>query len=118
MLINHGTYSDSDLVPYQSTGCKLEEQASNNGSEQLGNPVQNTPHESDVAAEEGTECDCGVNMTAGDVCSNGNRHEKCKAVRQGGGYKPGGCGCCIASELGCQNRKYKIKNTQTEKVDP
>ncbi|BBH04858.1 tonoplast intrinsic protein 1 [Prunus dulcis] len=85
------SFSLNELVAYQSTGCKPEKQACNHGSKQLGNPVQNRPDERDVAANKGTKCDSRVNMTAGDVCCNGNRHEKCKGMGQGSGYKASRC---------------------------
>lgn len=51
------------VLIYQSTGCKLEEQASDNRAEQLGDPVQDTSNKSDVASDEGAEGDGWVYMS-------------------------------------------------------
>lgn len=51
------------VLIYQSAGCKLEEQASDNRAEQLGDPVQDTSNKSDVASDEGAEGDGWVYMS-------------------------------------------------------
>lgn len=74
LMYNISTFS------YHSTGGKFKKKASNNGTEQLSNPIQNTPQQSDVSTDEGTECHGRVHMSPRNVGTNWNRHKKTKRM--------------------------------------
>ena len=69
-------------MSYQSASGKLEEQASNDRTEQLGNPIQNTSKEGDVASNKGTKSNGRVDMSTRNVSTNRDSHKQCKAMSQ------------------------------------
>nr|GMD64470.1 very-long-chain (3R)-3-hydroxyacyl-CoA dehydratase 2 [Ipomoea batatas] len=86
-------------IAHQSTGGKLEKQASNDRAEQLGNPINNTSEEGDVTSDEGAKCDSRVYVTAGNIGADGNRHEECKSVGYCRRNESGGGGGSIIRQL-------------------
>lgn len=83
------------IYMYQSAGGHLEKDTSNHGAEQLGSPVIEEPDQVNVATNVCSERHCWVDMPAGDVGPDGDRHEERKGSGQRGGDEVG-LGVCIA----------------------
>lgn len=86
---------------YQAAGGELEEEAGDDGTEQLGDPVEEAPEQGDVAAEECAEGDGGIDVAAGDVGPHGDGHEQREGVRQRRRYQSGRRRRSVAGELVC-----------------
>jgi hypothetical protein len=71
-------------------------QASNGGSKELGNPVEDATEEGDVTTDEGAIGDSWVEVAAGDVDGDGYGDEKTQSVCQGSRHEPcRGCGVVV-----------------------
>lgn len=65
---------------HHAVGGELKEQASDGGSEKLGNPVEDATKEGDIATDEGTKGDSWVDVATGDVGSDCYGDEKSESV--------------------------------------
>nr|GLL17781.1 hypothetical protein Itr_chr01CG16790 [Ipomoea trifida] len=75
-------------LTYQAAGNNCEEVASDNGAQELSNPVEEAGEDGDLAADSQSKGDGRVNVTAGDVGSHGNSHEESKSMANCNGYQP------------------------------
>lgn len=65
----------------------------------MSDDVDDTTEEGDVTSDEGTESDGGVDVSTGDVGTDGDGDEKCECMGDGGGDETGGGGCTVVGEL-------------------
>jgi hypothetical protein len=77
----------------------LEEEAGDDGAQELGHPVDQGLEEADVAAHKGAEGHGRVHVAAGDVGTHGDGHEEGEGVRQRRGDEAGGSGGAAVREL-------------------
>ena len=75
---------------YLSAGGELEEQAGDDGAEDLRDPEEDAAEPGKVAADKGGEGDCGVDVAAGDVCADGDGDDEGEGVGNGDGKESGG----------------------------
>jgi hypothetical protein len=80
-------------------GNKDEEQGSEDGSDKLSDDVNDTTEEGDVTTNEGTESDGGVNMSTGDVSTNGDSNKESECMSDGSRDKTGGRGGTVIGKL-------------------
>ena len=73
---------------YIATGDEAEEEAANDGAQELGDPVEDALEQGDMAAHEEPEGDRRVHMAAGDVGGDGHGHEQSKSMGEGHAHKP------------------------------
>lgn len=78
---------------------EFEEEASNNGAKALGDPIEDTSKDGDVASNSQSKCDSWIQMATGDVGCNGHPHKKCEGMGHGHRYKSRGVQGCIRCEL-------------------
>lgn len=83
---------------YLAASGKLEEQASNGGSKQLSNPIQNAPQEADIPPDKRTKSHSRVDVAARDVGRDANPHEQAESMGQRGGHQPGWGGGAVVGE--------------------
>lgn len=102
-------------LTYQAAGNNSEEVASDNGAQELSNPVEEAGEDGDLAAESQSKGDCRVNVTAGDVGSDGNRHEECKSMANRNRYQPRWVKSRIRRQLVCIHNKNLSLIIQTDK---
>lgn len=79
-----------EIYAYHATSGKFKEEASNSGSKQLCNNVENPTKQSDVSTNESTEGNGGINMAAGDVSTDGDGHKQPEGMRYRGRDEAGG----------------------------
>lgn len=94
------------IYMYQSAGGHLEKDTSNHGAEQLGSPVILEPEQVYVATNIRSERHCRVDMPAGNVDRDGDRHKECKGMGERGSDEAG-LGFCIALSQLVYNQQLK-----------
>lgn len=72
---------------YQASCNSLEEEASNDGADELGNPVEDPGEDRDLASKSQSKGDGRIDMATGDVCSHGDGNEERKPVANGDSHK-------------------------------
>jgi hypothetical protein len=83
----------------KATGGEAKQKASDSRAEELGNPVEDSTEESDVATNEGTEGHSRVDVATGDVGTNRNSDKKSEGVCYGGCNQASWGACAIVGEL-------------------
>lgn len=65
---------------YQSSSDDFEEEASNNGANKLGNPVEDAGEDGDLATQSQSESDRRIDMATRDICTHCHRNKECKPM--------------------------------------
>ena len=76
-------------MTYQATGDEREEVWTNNGSQKLSNPVENSGDDGQLATGNQAEGDGGVDVSARDVGGDGDSHEQSESMGDSDGHQPG-----------------------------
>jgi len=86
------------MYSYRS-GNKDKEGGGDDGSEELSDDVNDTTEEGDVTTNEGTEGDSGVDMSTGDVSTNGDSNKESECMGDGGRDETGRGGSTVVGKL-------------------
>lgn len=82
-------------------GAELDEEGADDGTEELGDPVEDAGEDGDLAAEGKAEGDGRVHVAAGDVGADGDRDEQPEPVAYRHGNQPGWVKGRAAAHLSC-----------------
>jgi len=87
------------------TGRVLNEDGTDDGTEELGDPVEDAGEDGDLAAEGEAEGNGGVDVAARDVGADGNRDEQSEPMAHRHGDQPGGVKRRATRQLGWNNEQ-------------
>nr|GMC77512.1 hypothetical protein Iba_chr03eCG11430 [Ipomoea batatas] len=82
------TGGQNPLFTYEAAGDDFEEVASYNGAQELSNPVKEAGDDGDLAADCQPESDSGIDVAAGDVGGDRNRHKQSQSMANRNRHKP------------------------------
>lgn len=107
------------LLNYQASGGSFKEEASYNGADELGDPVEEASENGDLTSKSQSEGDGGVDVATGDVGAYSDRHKESKAMANCYGHKPRWIKSRIGCHLVCKNyqttqNKNKNKTSKSE----
>jgi len=97
-----------NLTSYHAGG-ELDEDGADDGTEELGDPVEDAGEDGDLAAEGEAEGDGGVDVAAGDVGADGDRDEEPEPVAHRHGDQTRRVKRCAAGQLGCNDPSIQFR---------
>ena len=75
-------------LPYHASCNSLEDEACNNSTHKLGNPIEDACQDGDLASQSQSKGDSRINMTTRYIGANRHRHEQCKPMTASHSHQP------------------------------